>query len=73
VTARRRMPSASSVLRLVRDQEAGGSGRLAFLWCVLVYSGDMGVTLVGADSIRRSISLPTEMAEKLDSIAGLGT
>ena len=30
----------------------------------------MGTTLVGSDAIRRSISLPAEMAEKLDSIAG---
>jgi hypothetical protein len=29
----------------------------------------MSATLVGADAIRRSISLPAEMAEKLDSIA----
>lgn len=38
-------------------------------WCVLVYSGDMSTTLVGAEAIRRSISLPAEMAEKLDGIA----
>jgi hypothetical protein len=29
----------------------------------------MDATLVGADATRRSISLPAEMAEKLDSIA----
>jgi hypothetical protein len=29
----------------------------------------MSTTLVGAEAIRRSISLPAEMAEKLDSIA----
>ena len=39
------------------------------LWCALVYSGDMSTTLAGAEAIRRSISLPAEMAEKLDGIA----
>jgi metal-responsive CopG/Arc/MetJ family transcriptional regulator len=29
----------------------------------------MGTTLIGAEAVRRSISLPAEMAEKLDSIA----
>jgi len=29
----------------------------------------MGITLSGTESIRRSISLPVEMAEKLDGIA----
>ena len=29
----------------------------------------MSSTLIGAEAIRRSISLPAEMAEKLDSIA----
>ena len=29
----------------------------------------MSTTLIGAEAIRRSISLPAEMAEKLDSIA----
>jgi metal-responsive CopG/Arc/MetJ family transcriptional regulator len=29
----------------------------------------MGTTLVKAEAIRRSISLPTEIAEKIDSIA----
>ncbi len=29
----------------------------------------MGTTIIGTESIRRSISLPAEMAEKLDSIA----
>lgn len=29
----------------------------------------MGATFIGTESIRRSISLPAEMAEKLDSIA----
>ena len=29
----------------------------------------MGATFIGAEAIRRSISLPAEMAEKLDGIA----
>ena len=29
----------------------------------------MGATLIGAEAIRRSISLPAEMAERIDSIA----
>jgi metal-responsive CopG/Arc/MetJ family transcriptional regulator len=29
----------------------------------------MGATLVGTEAIRRSISLPSEMAERVDSIA----
>jgi hypothetical protein len=29
----------------------------------------MSTTLIGAEAVRRSISLPAEMAEKLDSIA----
>lgn len=31
----------------------------------------MGATFIGTESIRRSISLPSEMAEKLDSIAAM--
>ena len=34
--------------------------------CILVI---MGAALVRAEAIRRSVSLPAEMAEKLDSIA----
>ena len=34
-----------------------------------MYSGDIITTLVGSDVIRRSISLPAEIAEKLDGIA----
>ena len=33
------------------------------------YPGDMGTTLTGSDSIRRSISLPAGVAEKIDAIA----
>ena len=35
-----------------------------------MYHGScMGTTIVGAESVRRSISLPAEMAEKIDAIA----
>ncbi len=35
----------------------------------MVYSGDMDATLVSADIVRRSVSIPSEMAEKIDAIA----
>jgi hypothetical protein len=39
------------------------------VWCALVYSGVMSTTIIGAEAIRRSISLPAEMAETLERIA----
>jgi len=36
------------------------------IWCILVV---MDVTVAAAEIIRRSVSLPAEMAEKIDSIA----
>jgi hypothetical protein len=35
----------------------------------MVYCGGMDTTLTGAEAIRRSISLPAELAEKIDAIA----
>lgn len=34
----------------------------------MVYPGDMS-TILGVDTIRRSVSLPAELAEKIDAIA----
>ena len=36
------------------------------MWCIVV---DMDATLARVNAIRRSISLPAEMAEKIDAIA----
>jgi hypothetical protein len=35
----------------------------------MVYSGDVSATLVGTEAVRRSISLPADMVEKIDAIA----
>jgi len=39
------------------------------LWCSLVYRDVTPVTSVESDTIRRSVSLPAEIAEKIDDIA----
>jgi hypothetical protein len=38
-------------------------------WCKMVYHGGMSAVLTHPEAVRRSVSLPPKMAEKIDAIA----